>query len=229
MIGKAFYILKRWLLSCLLFFIFSCQSKINSENIVAAQEDSVRQEKMADAAFIKIRETSHAVLSGDLIVRTGRDYTSDIMRRLSQKDQTYSHCGIASWENDTLFVYHSIGGDFNPDQKIRRDTFSFYCNPYENKGFGVYRYNESVADPKKIIQKARQFFKAGVTFDMNFNLLTDDKMYCSEFVSKIIEQATAQKISIETTTLDHFKFIAIDNLFINHYCKEIMQTRFIPK
>ena len=90
--------------------------------------------------LIAIYQYKKIIKQGDLIVRTGKDFTSEMMRLLSAKDKTYSHCGIASIEHDSLFVYHAIGGEWNPDQKLRRDPFEIFCNPYENRGFGIFRY-----------------------------------------------------------------------------------------
>jgi hypothetical protein len=187
-----------------------------------AKKDSVTEYKNAAQAFVQINNAQQLVQSGDLILRTGRDYTSEVMRRLSRHDKTYSHCGIASIENDSLFVYHAIGGEWNPDQKLRRDLFALFCNPYENRGFGIYRYSFNEEQKKEVLQNARKFYKAGIMFDMQFNLDTDDRMYCSEFVYKAINPA----LKLKTTTINHITFVAIDNLFPDTDCNEIKRVRF---
>ena len=94
-------------------------------------------------------------------MRTGRDFTSETMRQLSLKDKTYSHCGIASIEHDSVFVYHSIGGEWNPDQKLRRDPFEIFCNPFENRGFGIFRYKLSPRRKCTLISIVQKFYKRG--------------------------------------------------------------------
>ena len=226
MLGIVLYIFKRWPLGYLLLFIFSCQNKIDFENTALLKPNPKVESKKIDDAFKKIRQLKDSIQSGDLILRTGRDFTSEVMRGLSQKNKTYSHCGIASWENDTLFVYHSIGGEFNTEQKIRRDRYSFFCNPYENKGFGVFRYPVSQLGVKNILETTRKFYKQEITFDIHFDLQSDDKMYCSEFVAKVIEMASAGSIKIPTTQIKNFDFIAIDNLFENQICRKISEAQF---
>jgi hypothetical protein len=196
--------------------------KENAVHSDIAKKDSVIEYKNAALAFVKINNAQQSVQSGDLILRTGRDYTSEVMRRLSHRDKTYSHCGIASIENDSVFVYHAIGGEWNPDQKLRRDLFALFCNPYENRGFGIYRYSFNQEQKKEILQNARKFYKAGIMFDMQFNLDTDDRMYCSEFVYKAIKPA----LKLKTTTINHITFVAIDNLFPDTDCNEIKRVRF---
>lgn len=211
---------------CLLFCALSCHTKQESPALDASQKDSAMEEKKASAALKKMIAMKVLVHSGDLILRTGKDYTSELMRRLSQEDQTYSHCGIASWERDTLFVYHALGGEWNPDQKLRRDLFEWFCNPYENRGFGIFRYQINKTQQHQIIAASQDFYRHGAKFDMQFDLATDDRLYCSEFVFKTIRKATNDSIALHTTTINHITFVAIDNLFLNPFCNEIKSVSF---
>jgi hypothetical protein len=196
--------------------------KENTITFNGTKKDSVTEYKNAALAFIQINNAQRSVQSGDLILRTGRDYTSEVMRELSRHDKTYSHCGIASIENDSVFVYHAIGGEWNPDQKLRRDLFAVFCNPYESRGFGIYRYPFNEEQKKEILQNAHKFYKDETMFDMQFNLETDDRMYCSEFVYKAIKPA----LVLNTTTINHITFVSIDNLFLDAGCNEIKHVRF---
>lgn len=217
------FLMKRRLCCCLLFFMMACHSqKEKAIDPDIARKDSVIEYKNATIAFVQINNAQQFVQSGDLILRTGRDYTSEVMRNLSRHDKTYSHCGIASIENDSVFVYHAIGGEWNPNQKLRRDLFVLFCNPYENRGFGIYRYSFNNEQKKEMLQNAHKFYKAETMFDMQFNLATDDRMYCSEFVYKAIKPT----LVLKTTTINHITFVAIDNLFPDAYCNEIKRVRF---
>jgi hypothetical protein len=217
---------KRWLICCLLFFHITCNSKKNYPDLTVSINDSIQVERNALAALDSINLYKKIVKTGDLILRTGRDFTSETMKQLSLTDKTYSHCGIASIENDTVFVYHSIGGEWNPNQKLRKDPFEFFCNPYENRGFGIFRYHLTPIEDSIFINVVHIFYKKEIKFDMQFNLATNDRMYCSEFVYKSLSKAINHKIILPTTTFNHIKFVAIDNLFINPLCKQIKRVVF---
>ena len=217
---------RRWLLCCLLFFVMACDSKNHYKNFIPSKTDSIKEEQKAAAALDIIYQNKKMVQQGDLIVRTGKDFTSETMRQLSAKDKTYSHCGIASIEHDSLFVYHSIGGEWNPNQKLRRDPFEIFCNPYENRGFGIFRYKLTPKENARLISIVHTLYTLGIMFDIQFDLASDDRMYCSEFVYKAVEQASHNKIVLPTTTLHHIKFVALDNLFINPDCVEIKRITF---
>ncbi len=220
---------KRWLSGCLFFFIQSCSPANVQNNTTENFADSARQEKNIEKAIDNIANAKRFVKQGDLIMRTGKDFTSELMRLSSANDKTYSHCGIASFEHDSLFVYHALGGEWNPDEKLRRDAFEVFCNPYENRRIGIFRYslgNEAEVKLSKIIDT---LYTKGTRFDMKFDLASDDRMYCSEFVYKTIEQASNHKINLPLTTFKNTKFVSPDNLYLNPFCKEVLRLEFQRK
>jgi hypothetical protein len=85
---------------------------------------------------------------------------------------------------------------------------------------------------------------------MNFDLATDDKMYCAEMIAKTIENATDKRIRFLTSTItpglkekylklmlekriissakvaDQREYLAIDNLYLNPHCREVTKVDF---
>jgi hypothetical protein len=224
--NKTVVMIKRWLLCCLLFFAAACTSQTGETPSNLTKADSLAENKKIEKGLKEIKVIKSKVRSADFILRTGKDYTSRLIKNISVHDKTYSHAGIASWENDTLFVYHAIGGEWNPDQKIRRDVFELFCNPYENRGFGIYRYQISNTQQKSIINYIQDFYHSKITFDMQFDLGTDNKMYCTELVYKTIKRATSDSVNLLTTTQNNRTFVAVDNLFMNPFCGEIKRISF---
>lgn len=212
----------RWLNSCLFFLciFFCCSCKQNYNTITISPEDSLKEVKRITAAFIKIDSAKKIVNTGDLIVRTGNDFTSESLRSLNQRDKTYSHCGIASIENDTLYVYHALGGEWNPDQKIRRDPFEYFAEPYSNRGIGIYRYQFDTAEIDTLMVTVKKLHQLAVMFDMKFDLHTNDRMYCAEFVYKSYLMGSNGKLQFTTSRLGEFEFVGVDDLFLQPLCKE---------
>ena len=66
---------------CLLFFITACASKSHYNTLTSSKSDSIVEEQKITAALDTIYQNQKMVKQGDLIVRTGRDFTSEIMRR----------------------------------------------------------------------------------------------------------------------------------------------------
>jgi Permuted papain-like amidase enzyme, YaeF/YiiX, C92 family len=206
------------LCSCLFFLLAGC-SNVNNNKLTVAKKDALKELQKIERAFIKINAAKQVVATGDLIVRTGNDFTSESLRSLNQRDKTYSHCGIASIENGSLFVYHALGGEFNPDEKIRKDKFEIFAEPYSNRGIGIYRYPLLQGEIKKLMLTVKTLHEMGIIFDMKFDLQSNDRMYCAEFVYKAYVMGTAGKLQFNTSHINQFAFIGIDDLFMQPLCK----------
>ena len=216
----------RWLSGCLLVFTTGCNHASSYNQLKLTHVDSAVIALKNERAFAAIERIKPLIVQGDMILRTGNDFTSESLRQLSFTDKTYSHCGIASIENDSIFVYHALGGEWNPDERLRKDPLELFCNPLENRGFGVYRFTFDALQTKSLDSIVRAWYKKGVMFDMKFDLATNDRLYCAEFVSKAIGAASNGKINFATSRINNFEFVAVDNLFLNKYCAEKNRTKY---
>ena len=203
----------------------------------AANNDSANttNHEMADACNL--------IKTGDLILRTGADYSSEHIRQFSRQDKTYSHAGIAQIDSGRIFVYHIEPAAHGKDNMVRKELLDSFCKQSSNLGFGIARYQMNKDEMLRFIQYMEKQYLNNVSFDMDFDLATDDKMYCSEMIKKALHQATNGKVCIETDPLNskmHYKLIrkyfgknesevankdvvAIDRLFLNQHCKIVRQ------
>ena len=210
----------RWVITCLIFFVYSCSSQRGYDKLVISESDSIAEVQKNQRAFLQIDSAKKLIATGDLILRTGSDFTSESLRSLNQRDQSYSHCGIASIENDSVFVYHSLGGDWNPDQKIRRDPIEVFGEPYSNRGIGIYRFPLSASEVDSLMITVKKLHDMGIMFDMKFDLKTNDHMYCAEFVYKSFVMGTNGKLQFSTSHIGAFSFVGVDDIFLQPQCKE---------
>ena len=213
---------KRWLLCCLLFFAIPSCKEINppgrSKQITT---DSILQAQLVGRTFTQLSLLQSVIQSGDIITRTGNDFTSESLRELNQRDKTFSHCGIASIENDTVFIYHALGGEFNPDQKIKREPLLLFGEAYNNRGIGVFRYGFTTAEVSELLTAAKQWYNDGIMFDMKFDLQSNDRMYCAEYVYKALLAATHGKLDIHKSHIKQIEYIGVDDLFLQDRCVEV--------
>ncbi len=211
--------IKGWLYGYLFFLLFGCGG-VSKNELIITKEDSLKELQKMEKAFIKIDSAQQIIATGDLIVRTGNDFTSESLRSLNQRDKTYSHCGIASVENDAVFIYHALGGEFNPDQKIRKDGFKIFAAPYSNRGIGIYRYTLLQSEIYTLMLTVKKLHQMGIMFDIKFDLQSNDRMYCAEFVYKAYVMGTGGKLAFNTSHIGKFTFIGVDDLFMQPLCKE---------
>lgn len=164
--------------------------------------------------------------TGDLAVRRGDDMTSYMLSRLNRQDKSYSHCGLVVVEDGQPYVYHCIGGEDNPDEKMKRETAQQWFSPANNHAFAVYRYDMQDSTNCKLVAEFHRLYKSELMFDMAFDMSTDDRQYCSEMIYKALIRVTADSNYVPTSANYGRMFVGIDNLYINSHTLPVCQVRF---
>ena len=98
---------------------------------------------------------------------------------------------------------------------------------------------------KKLKDCVQEWYIQGVGFDSAFDLKSDDRMYCSEMVSKALAKATDKRILIKPTKLTNteallfstythlpvtytskLQIISIDELYTNPLCRSVKEYNY---
>jgi len=164
--------------------------------------------------------------TGDLVVRRGDDMTSYMLSQLNSTDKTYSHCGLVVIEDGKPYVYHSIGGEDNPDQVMKREPARVWLSPANNLAIAAYRYDMPDSVNSELVNTLYEYYGQGTKFDMDFDMGTDDRMYCSEMIYKVVRTATGNNRYIQTRSSYGKSFVGVDDLYLNSHTTRICQVRF---
>ena len=143
-------------------------------------------EQKCSHALEMITKGRELLKDGDVVLRLHNSRASAIIRDFNRVDKSYSHAGVVLMEGGCPMVYHIMPSEDNRKGIIRKDSFLQFCNPAENTAYGIYRYQLSrkeLAQEKIILQ---QWFEKRIAFDPLFDLQTDERMYCSEMVAKLM-------------------------------------------
>ena len=200
---------------------------------VACHDAVSRARPSLSKTVVEVRANQRAIAAGyallkdgDLVLRSGTDFVSLTLRQFSLRDKTYSHCGIVRREKDSLYVYHAIGGEDNPKATLRRDTFSAFCDPDHNSGFAIYRYRLDRSALHRLDSIVALQYRRKLPFDLQFDLRTDDRQYCAEFVYKSVNAAVGDACYLPETRLGGLNYVAIDNLYLYPHAREIYRGVF---
>lgn len=189
----------------------------------------------ADSASIHLNERRNGHIvdsavsllkSGNVVVRTGLGADSYILSQMNLKDKTYSHCGIVMVEHGYPFVYHCIGGEDNPDARMRRDSAKLFFSPDRNFGIGIIAYDIPGDKEDSLRHMVHHLYSRRPKFDMSFDLATDDRLYCAEFIYKAYNMATGDTAYINTSYAQGYRFVGIDDLYINRHAHFVWQVRY---
>lgn len=200
-------------IALLLFLMVSCK-----ENPVTAPPQASTPRKIEPISNdAQIIDSSRAFLSNACIVlRRGNDVISDMFSQFNRTDKTYSHCGIAFSEGDRWYVYHSIGGEDNPDAVLRKEAFESFVRRECNHGFGITKVNVSKVEATAIQNVVTDFYTKHTPFDMQFDLQTDERLYCAEMIYKAFHKGLKRNDFFPTTKNGRFEFVSTDNIFVNN-------------
>ena len=169
-----------------------------------------RSEASSKTSGIKI--PAEKLLPGDIVLREGKSFVSHALRSFSQTDKNYSHAGMIFIRNGETFVCHVMAAEGKRSNKIRLEPLASFCNKSDNSSIAVYR---SGVDPMKIDSVIMDFFSKGISFDNDFDLNSDQQMYCTELVYKVLTTANGNKKFINLSHGNGIDYVACDNLYLN--------------
>jgi hypothetical protein len=204
-----YFIIPILLLAIFISFSFNKKNSFDSNDAISNNQ----LQKFSDTLF----------QSGDIIFRDGRGIISNIFRRLSLKDPKYSHAGIIHVENKNIFVYHMLGGEGGKNNTMRKERIESFCNSFQSNGFGVYRTDQNAAS---IDSLATVYYNKHIVFDDKFNLSTDDQMYCTELIYKILKEVSGQDNFLPLTAFSGTKYIACDDIFLSSHLRLIQNRKY---
>ena len=73
-------------------------------------------------------------------------------------------------------------------------------------------------------------YEQGVQFDLDFDMTTDETMYCSEMIYKAMEEVRGKEGNFITlSTVGQKPYVAIDDLYFNEYTTEIYRYEYDPQ
>jgi len=142
--------------------------------------------------------------SGDLVFRRGISPESYVVIATDRKSR-FSHVGILVKENNDWYVIHAVPGENKkgPDF-IKKEKLAEFLAPQKASSFAIYRSKFPKAVNESAARHALQFYTNRLLFDNNYDLTTDDKLYCTELVIKAFNQTYLNLKKIHTT---EFNFI----------------------
>jgi hypothetical protein len=166
------------------------------------------------------------IMDGDLVLRHSKGFVSDAILTFQTQDPQFSHSGIVKKIDGKTFIYHATGGEENVSQKMKCEPIAIYCHPAATYKFGVFRWDLSDEQRERFVSILDGYYKSGLEFDLDFDMTTDSKMYCSEMIYKALVIATNDKNYIALSKVIDKPYVAIDNLYLNDHCKNIFNYEY---
>lgn len=144
--------------------------------------------------------------NGDLIFRKGRSLESFIVC-LADEEKEFSHVGLIVLRKGIPFVIHAVPGESDRvEDFIKMERVEAFLSTEKASAFAVYRPEFETEIVKHATEIALQFYESKYTFDYEYNLNSESKLYCTELIFKAFREAGVQLTGIYQSTVD-FGFV----------------------
>ncbi|WP_324023504.1 YiiX/YebB-like N1pC/P60 family cysteine hydrolase [Maribacter sp. BPC-D8] len=160
--------------------------------------------------------------SGLLICRLGNGYFSKYFKNYGSKEKKYSHIGMLSIENDSLFVYHSDASEFTGVGLVKKENFNSFVKGIKTYDYFELKFSNSIKE--KILDEVKKYYKAKTPFDLEFNSENDDELYCTELIAVSVNNVfDSIKVFSPSISLKNRKIYALDDIYLNQHV-----VKFLP-
>lgn len=123
--------------------------------------------------------------SGDLVFCVGHSFKSSAVRWLSSDQSTISHVGFIMKSGDNSGMMCHMSAD---DKCIAKEFLESYIQKSNVTKLLFYRL-PSLVDTVRLGYVLDSLWEKRIPFDDSFNYESNDKLYCTEFVIKTLQQA----------------------------------------
>jgi len=168
----------------------------------------------------------HMLADGQVVLRMGKSTQSRLLANINRQDKQFSHCGIVLIEDNYPFVYHSIGGEDNPDARLRRDSASHFFSDNTNMALAIVKYDFPAAILQSLRSIVDSIYQQKPRFDTHFDIATANELYCTEFVRCVLIAATADTGYIPLSIAIGRSYVGTDNLYLNKHAAFVWQVKF---
>lgn len=161
--------------------------------------------------------------SGQLVFRLGNGFFSNYFRKYASEEQKYSHLGMLSRENDSLFVYHSEASELTGVGLVKREPLTTFLEGIEVYDFYRFHYSDSIT--LNILDRVKAYHKDKVPFDLEFDSFHDDRLYCTELIATSVNRTMDSIVILPSLELNGRKLFALDDVYLNENVSKVVFDR----
>lgn len=206
-----------------LFFIgFSGWLFLYLYNYYSDQDQSVSYYHLSSNEIAQIQD-------GDIILRHGFGFVSDMIVEKLGETYDLSHCAIVCKDSTSLFVIHSVSSSVSPYDGVQSQELEPFIRDSKKNSVIIVRYKpkDKSRSNKGISLRAREYLKKQVPFDHSFDINDSSELYCTELPWKCILNEFGDDILMDryNRRKDHMRFDSfLDTsrfeIIINHHLRK---------
>lgn len=155
---------------------------------------------------------------GDIILRHGYGFVSDLITETLSENVNVSHCAIFVKSDTSMDVIHSVSQSLSDYDGVQMQNLKKFINDSKKNSVVVVRYKFKDGDDKTLIGKrARYYLEQKIPFDNNFDYTDSTEFFCSELLWKVFKDAYNIDIYEDKYGKSNNEFMKFDIFFNPKY------------
>ncbi len=151
---------------------------------------------------------------GDIILRRGKSFASEIITKILKTPLNVSHCGLIVEYNKEFSVIHSVSRSLSDCDGIQIESLSDFLLDSQPQSNIVVRYKGSPQQIESYITEAFRLLTLELPFDNSFELDNGDNLYCTELFWEILpENFRTQAVTFKMNKIISFESFVHPYLF----------------
>ncbi len=144
------------------------------------------EKKRLQANHELTKEEIGLIESGDIILRRGYGFISDmIVSRLNER-ASISHCGIVERTDSTFKVIHAVSQSLSDFDGVQSQNFWRFVNESKERSIIIVRYRYRKGQTRfQVTDRVNQFLARKIPFDYKFDIHDTTKFYCTELIWRV--------------------------------------------
>lgn len=138
-------------------------------------------------------------------------------RQYNKTNEFATHVALGIYR-DSLQIFHANTEAQNGQHILSENLNDFITREKDQYTYLAYWKIDTISSEEidAVLAEIAKLQTEEIKFDYKFNFESDDKLYCSEFIYKVINKATQQKFEISMTTMavpeEHHFYLKKDSL-----------------
>lgn len=161
---------------------------------------------------------------GEVILRKGQGYLSNLIVDLLGEDLNYSHAGILIKDSTQIYIIHSLSDDVSNIDGVQKCMLDEFLFDIADSSLCIVKPNVDSLGLLSIQLKAKEYLKAGIPFDHHFNMDTKNELHCSELVHDVLFSALKKELLPITKRAD-IDIIKFSNFFNSNNFETIFELK----
>lgn len=168
-------------------FTVACRGPQAGQRAPTIEPESVARDFLSDAEIETLRE-------GDFILSRGRRFSGEVISGSLQEEFAVSHCGILVRGKAGFEVIHACMDLLSVGARdgVQSDPLDVFCADARTNTLLVSRLRAPEASRRLMVERAGELLRRGVAFDRHYDLSDASRLYCTEFLWRLVVEATGK-------------------------------------